>query len=192
VATSRENLDVDWVPVISTAVGAAVALSATLLSYVLRSRDERGRAHRADRQQSYLDFMLALDGAHARLREVAEPTRTATDLDRDTGRAVSDSKVYEARERLLMSASPAVVRAGERAFLSVIEMRDAVRKGAKRGTVEFHHTYHVLSEAKWRLRRTVRVDLDSKPLTLTDLDKTSWDAREDCELCAPKERAAAE
>ena len=53
----------------------------------------------------------------------------------------------------------------------------------------FNETYHVLAEATWRLRLTVRNDLEPKPLTLTDLDKTSWDAREDRETCSAKERA---
>lgn len=63
---------VEWTSLVSTAVGATVALVGTLFAYKVRSRDEFGREHRVERRQSYLDFLVALDGAHARLREVAD------------------------------------------------------------------------------------------------------------------------
>jgi hypothetical protein len=174
---------VDWIPLISTAVGAAVALIGTMLADTLRSRGEHHRDNRIDRRRSYLDFVLALEGAHSRLRDVADPKATFPDLRQETSRAMGEGRVYEAREKLLMSASPAVVTAGERALRGLGALRDTVAAGAKRRTPAYHDAYHEYAGTLWRLRMSIREDLGAPGLTPADLNKPSWDSRQTCAFC---------
>jgi hypothetical protein len=179
---------VDWLAVVSTALGATVALGGTFLAHRLRSHDERGRDNEADRRQSYADFVLALGDAHARLRQVADRAVDPAALRRETTQAFTESRAYEARERLLMTANPKVAGAGEQAFRQVIQLRDSVRDGARLGSAKFHDAYHDLSAATWALRLAVRRDLGAPHITLADIGKPSWDSRETCDVC---QRAAA-
>lgn len=168
---------------ISAAIGASAALGGTLLAHLLRSRGERVRDDQAGRRQSYLDFVLALGDAHSRLRLVADGARSPAELRRETTLVMSGSGAYEAREKFLMAAAPTVVGAGEVAFNRIVQLRDAVRDGARPGSAKFHDAYHDLSAATWQLRQAVRHDLGTARLTLTDVGKLSWDSRQHCEVC---------
>ena len=174
---------VDWVPLVSTAVGAAVALIGTLLADVLRSRGDHDRDVRTDRRRAYVEFLLALNAAHARLREIGDPQRVAQDLSRETSGAFSENHVYEGRELMLISADRSVLRYGEKAFEALVQMRKGVRDGIKTRTPEYHLIYHRYAEAVWRLRRAIREDLGGSDLTPGDVEKSSWDGPENCEFC---------
>ena len=179
----------EWTPLVSTIVGAAVALGGTVLAYKIRSKDEAGRESRSERRQGYLDFIVALDGAHGALRDVAnsdEPDRRHA-----ASRAVSASGVYEAREKFVLCANPAVITPGEKAFMRLVEVRKAIGDGARLGTPEYHEPYHRFAEALWGLRRAIREDLGGTTLTPADLDKKSWDGRDDCPVCQRRLGAAA-
>ena len=172
---------VDWMTLVSTAVGAMAALVGTVLAYKVRSRDEAGREFRVERRHSYLDFLSAMDAAHGALRIVADSV--GADRRQTGGQAMSESRVYEAREKLLMSASPAVVTVGEQAFRRLGDLRKAIRDGARTGEREYHDPYHVFAASLWRLRNAMRVDLGGTALTPADLDKESWDGKAECIVC---------
>jgi hypothetical protein len=182
---------VDLVPLVSTAVGAAVALLGTIVADLLRGRGERDRTSRRDRRKSYLAYVVALDAAHTQLREVADPNHVPQDPRREANQAVTRSRVYENRERLLMSGTPAVLTAGERALVALAKMRRVVGDGFKRQTPEFHDAYHEFAGNLWRLRRAIREDLGASDLSPSDLDKPSWDSRETCTFCQQRLQAPA-
>jgi hypothetical protein len=172
----------DWLPVVATVIGAVTALGATLVADIRRDRSQRTRDRALDRWQTYVDFAMALDAAHAALREVAR-TASAPDRRAAAGQAIHESGVYRVRERVLMSASGDLVRAGEAVFLRLIEIRDAVRKGAMVSTPAFHDVYHPFAEALWTFRAAVRTELGEKEITPAALGRPSWSEREDCDLC---------
>jgi len=174
----------DWIPLLSTVGGAAIALIGTVLADILRTRGYRDRDNRAERRQGYVEFVLALNAAHANLREVASAGPSARD-DRweAVRRAVAEARVYEAREQLLMSANKEVVTVAERAFQRLLNVRDAVRAGASLRTVAYHGPYHQYAGALWKLRRTIRHDLGASYLSPKDLDKDGWDGQSTCEVC---------
>ncbi|MDT5028055.1 MAG: hypothetical protein QOE61_4481 [Micromonosporaceae bacterium] len=174
--------NVDWVNVASTAVGAAIALIGTVLANTLGNRGQRERDNRADRRQSYLDFLLALNGAHAQLRLVASNPDVA-DFEYETQQALSVNRVYEGREKMLMSANRSVLAAGERSFMCLVRLRQAVNREARVHTVEYHEAYHAYANALWDLRRVLREDLGNGGLTPADLDRAAWDGRETCAFC---------
>jgi hypothetical protein len=174
----------DWIPLLSTVGGAAIALIGTVMADILRTRGYRDRDNRAERRQSYVDFVLALNAAHANLREVAAASASSADDRREAvRRVVAEARVYEAREQLLMSANKEVVTVAERAFQRLLHVRDAVRDGANLRTPAYHGPYHQYAGALWKLRRTIRHDLGASYLSPKDLDKDGWDGQTTCEVC---------
>jgi hypothetical protein len=175
---------VDWLTLASTSIGAALALAATLLAHLLRSRDTRDRDNLADRRKSYLDFVFAVEAAHAALRLLADASKGDVDILRGTREVMGESGVYGARERLLVSAHPAVVLAGERTLRALVGIRDAIRAGAKLNTLAYHDAYHSWADAIWDLRRIARTDLGLPAISPADVGKASWDSKGNCDFCA--------
>jgi hypothetical protein len=173
----------DWIPVASTALGAVIALGSGLLAGARNDRGQRRRDRESDRLRTYVDFALALDAAHAALREVARTPADDAARRLAASSAVHDSGLYGVRERLLMSASPTLVISGEAAFGRLIDIRNAVRSGVMLSTPEFHDVYHPFAEALWRFRVAVRVELGQNALDPGDLDRESWSERAGCALC---------
>ena len=174
---------VDWLTVLSTAVGGAIALLGSIIAFAMRSREERSRSVRADRKHGYVEYLIALDAAHAKLRQIADPDDPPDDIAVRSRRVFGEAGVYEAREKLLLSANPSVVVPAEEALRRLAALRTAVRDGAKLHTMPYHEGYHPYAEALWRLRRSIRVDLGSAALTAKDLDKPSWDEQANCDFC---------
>jgi hypothetical protein len=170
-------------PLVATAVGAVLALGGAMMGDGLRSRNQRYRDHRTERRQSYLEFVTAADAATGRLRVIADPAEGVTEPAREADRAIGASLVYEAREKLLMSASPAVVRAAERLLDQLGALRQAVAGGAARETVPYHTAYHAYAGALWRLRQSIRADLGNAGLSPEDVGKRDWDTSETCSFC---------
>ncbi|RAO30075.1 hypothetical protein ONO86_05627 [Micromonospora noduli] len=175
--------DINWIPFASTALGAVIALAGALLAGVRNDRGQRHRDRESDRLRTYVDFALALDEAHAALREVArtpqdEPVRGVA-----ASAAVHAAGLYGVRERLLMSASPALVTAGESAFDRLIGIRNAVRSGVVLSTRDYHDVYHPFADALWTFRVAARVEVGQNLLNPDDLNRESWSERERCALC---------
>src|SRR5438876_6785058 len=111
------------ISLLAVALGAVIALVAALGAETLRARSEHARVLAQLRYDCYLEFLVAHVRANDALRAIcvsgqATPAGVAD--------AMSGSDLYVARERLLATGSPAVVLAGETAFRSVLDLRDAV------------------------------------------------------------------
>nr|WP_152332246.1 hypothetical protein [Micromonospora purpureochromogenes] len=174
--------DGNWVPLVSTALGAVVALGGTLLAGIRNDRGQRNRDRESDRVRAYVDFALALDTAHANLRAVAR-SHHAADQYAAALSAVHESGLYGVRERLLISATPDLAKAGEAAFARLIGIRNAIRSGVALPTREYHDAYHAFAEALWAFRVAVRTELGQSRLSPEDLNRSSWSEREGCALC---------
>ena len=94
----------DWLTLVSTAVGGAVALLGSVIAHWLRSRDERSRSVRTDRKHGYVEYLIALDAAHARLRQIADPDSPPEDIPVHARRAFGESGVYGIPYRCLLPA----------------------------------------------------------------------------------------
>lgn len=173
---------VDWTTLASTAVGGVAVLAGTVLASTLGNRGQRERDNRADRRQSYLDFVLALNGAHAQLRQIAAKG-DGTDLEYQTNHILGVNGVYEGREKMVLSADRSVLPSAERAFMCLVRLRVAISHGARLHTMEYHSVYHVYASAVWDLRRVLREDLGGGGLSPADLDRPTWDGQETCAFC---------
>jgi hypothetical protein len=182
--------DSSWIPFAGTALGAVIALGGTLLSGVRNDRGQRHRDRESERIKTYVDFALALDAAHAGVREVARTPPEEPGRYHAASSSVQASGLYGVRERLLMSASPALVTAGEAAFGRLIDIRNAIRGGVVLSSREYHDVYHPFAEALWAFRVAVRVELGQDALDPGDLDRESWSERERCALCGQTANSA--
>jgi hypothetical protein len=170
-AAAVERFTVDWGPLLTAVTGATIALSGAL---VVEIRRDRGRQHHKrvlEHWRICVDFALALDAAHASLRDIARTS--GSDSGRTAGQSVHGSGAYAARERLLMSASGELTAVAEDTFLKLIEVRNVVRSGAVLQSSEYHRAYHIFAEALWRFRLAVRAEFGSLPLTPRTLNRAS-------------------
>lgn len=129
-------------------------------------------------------FIVALDEAHQGLREVARAGSCSPGDPMAANNAVHDAGLYLARERLLVSGSVQLVRAGEAAFRCLIAIRDAIRTGARLDTEDYHRTYHRYAEALWSFRMAMRAEFGQPPLSPALLGRIDWSDRERCQSCA--------
>lgn len=174
----------NWLPLFSTILGAAIALSGSLLAGRLTAREHLGRERETFRRTVYVDFSTALDAAHFALRTVAREAAPGHEPGDGALAAVADSGLYRTREHLLMFGPAAVVSAGEAAFLAVIELRRAVQAGAALSSAEYHLAYHAFAERIWNFRMAVREDVGEHPFAPRSLGRSEWSEREDCPVCA--------
>jgi hypothetical protein len=70
--------------------------------------------------------------------------------------AMQGSGVYIARKRLLATGSPGVVLAGETAFRSLLDMRDATAQGKALDWPDFRPANHGIAKEAWTLRQAAR------------------------------------
>jgi hypothetical protein len=180
---------VDLIPLVSTGLGAAIALGGTIIADVVRSRDSRSRDNQAARKSAYLDLVIAHGVALQELREIATSGLAQGERVTAINARMTKSGIYLAREKLFMAAPRWVLRPAESAFEHLIRVRDVVRAGATLSAGAYHDVYHPYSEKMWLLRNAIRSDLDASQLTPSDLARVSWDNRDQCSDCAS--RAAA-
>jgi hypothetical protein len=172
-----------WEALPSAIIGAILALSGTLLADVRRDRRSRERDREADRRGTCVAFISALTEGLGALRRVPAERDPAR---RRLATAEAMAPLYVAREQLLVSGTAALVVSGEEAFHRLIDVRDAVRRGAELDSVEYHDAYHAFSEAVWRFRLAVRQDLGEAPLTSADLNRPDFSDRDRCAVCAAR------
>ncbi|MGX6607191.1 hypothetical protein ACWKSP_34470 [Micromonosporaceae bacterium Da 78-11] len=173
----------DWVPIVSTVSGAVIALAGTFAAAVRTDRGQRSRDRESERLRTYVDFALALHAAHAALRAVAGGTSGGPGRHAAAGAAVGGSDLYGVRERLLMSGTTGMVRAGETVFLELIALRDVVRAGAVLSGPDYHDAYHSYAESLWSFRVAARLELGQRVITADALGHVSWSEREECDQC---------
>jgi hypothetical protein len=182
---------VDWGTLAATISGAVIAICGTVLADRLRTRrdDDRGLAGR--RREAYIEFITAAGAAHAQLRYLAQDPSGPADLEAASRAALADARLYEARERLFIDASPAVASAGQAMFERLRGLRRTVAAGAPGSSPAFHEAYHPYIEAVWAYRTAVRGELEGGGLSPAVFGWAEWGGLDRCPLCRPGLDAAA-
>lgn len=129
-------------------------------------------------------FVLAIDTAHNLLRSVARDNLTGDDLLTTANSVLQEVDVYAQRERLLSSADPQVVAAGEGLFFALVDVRNAIRTGSTLDSMAYHEVYHPFAEAIWRYRLAMRAAFGQEPLTPQEVHRADWSDRDRCTGCA--------
>ncbi|KUJ67430.1 hypothetical protein ACZ90_28335 [Streptomyces albus subsp. albus] len=152
-------------PLLSTLAGAVIGITATLVADRSRWRREEARHALEVRREVYTEFVSALKAAGEEIRAVALGDHLS-DSARDAAvrEAVRGAGVYTASERLWLVGPPEVVTAGNEAFHSLRELRDAYARGAAVGSAEVAPLIARRRTAMARMRRLMREDLGVGPL----------------------------
>jgi hypothetical protein len=157
-----------WFSLVATALGAVIAFFGSTLSDGLRSRRELLRSRLDSQHQTTVDFIMSINSAHELLRDAASQSLEISMLQDAARKAVSDSGLYAARERTLISASPTVALAAETSFQAIIAIRDAISAGGKLDSSSYRQANHIWEQKIWALRQATREGSGASPL---DVDK---------------------
>jgi len=155
----------DWMPLLSTLAGAVIGIAATLVADRNRWRREEDRHALELRREVYTEFASALKAAGEEIRAVALGDHLS-DSARDTAvrEAFRGTGLYTAGERLWLSGPPQVVAAGNEAFHSLRQLRDAYARGAAVGSAVDTPLIAQRRTAMARMRGLMREDLGIGPL----------------------------
>lgn len=120
----------DWSSALSTSIGAAIGIAATLIADRNRwRRDVSSRALEV-RREAYTEFMTAMNEAGEAIRAVSLGDHSGdASLDSVVREAFRSSGVHTALERLRLVAPPAVEAAAHAAFRSMRHLRDHYAAG---------------------------------------------------------------
>ena len=166
-----------WISLVATALGAIIAFSGSTLSESIKHKREESRGQIQAKHQISIDFILAANSAHSRLREVTSKTLEVSQLPTAARDAVGSSGIYDAREQVLISAPPEMVLAAERTFQSVIIIRDIVSDGSKLDSPSYRQAFNAFAQAIWTFRQAVRVELGIATLDLDEMIQVETNRR---------------
>ncbi len=150
----------DWSSALSTSIGAAIGIVATLIADRNRwRRDVSSRALEV-RREAYTAFMTAMNEAGEAIRAVSLGDHLG-DASRDSvvREAFRSSGVHAALERLRLVAPPTVEAAAYAAFRSMRHLRDHYAAGREPAEAEAHSVRMELEDNFRTVRDLMRKDL---------------------------------
>lgn len=155
----------DWMPLLSTLAGAAIGIAATLIADRTRWRHEEARHAQELRRVVYTEYASALKDAGEEIRAVALGDHLSESA-RDTAvrEAFRGTKLHMASEQLWLVGPPLVVAAGNQAFHSLRQIRDAYARGVAVGSAEDRALVQLRRAAMAEMRGRMREDLGIGPL----------------------------
>lgn len=155
----------DWIPLLSTLVGAGIGITATLIADRNRWHREEARHALQLRREVYTEFVSALKAAGEEMRAVALGDHMSESArDAAVREAVRSAGIYTASERLWLVGPPQVVAAGNEAFHSLRALRDAYARGVAVDSTEAAPLVAQRRTAMARMRHLMREDLGIAPL----------------------------
>ncbi|MEO3847653.1 hypothetical protein ABGB09_08350 [Streptomyces sp. B8F3] len=150
----------EWISPVSTALGAAIGVGATLFSDRLRWRREREDRALESRKQLYADYSAALSRIRTALNEAAHDQSLSGEERRQRVRELFLAPgAYELRHQLAILAPEAVITVSSRAFKILRDTRDSILEGAGAGSAEYAELEDAFDSAVAELRRVMRADL---------------------------------
>lgn len=164
-----EGIDsVQWITVVSTALGALIALVATMLNERFKWRREQAATHRKLCHDTYAEFLSALSDAHERMRgefptEHSSPQARAAAV-RDVFRAAG---CYPLRYQLAIVAGQDVVDGAEAAFRGLRRIRDLLADGYSLDSTEYVTVREAYSGSLRELQHRMRTELDTGQVQLS-------------------------
>ena len=156
----------DWLPLISTLLGAFIGVGSTLVVDRVRWRRDQERQGRETRRTVYVEFLGALHTARESFwllsRGVIPPGKSLEDAAREV---LHISQVWITGERLLITAPQTVIDVVDIVTKELRRLRDVVGAGHTNESPEFHQAESTYVDALINLRATIRNDLDIRPST---------------------------
>ncbi|MFF2436667.1 hypothetical protein ACFVU4_21230 [Streptomyces sp. NPDC058107] len=152
----------DWIPLLSTAVGAVIGVASTLIADWMRVNRSQKDGYQTLKRQLYGDYLAALSQTRHSLRTAAqsssEPVEVRARMALD---AFKDAKAYEARYQVALVASDRVTEASTSAFNALRNLRDLVESGGgTHSDPDYRAVQNQWADRFAELRRSMRSDLD--------------------------------
>ncbi|MEU6272368.1 hypothetical protein ABZ871_08105 [Streptomyces populi] len=158
----------EWAALVGTVLGALTTLAGSSWSEHLRARRDRQTRDVSQRQEAHVALVLACNASHEHLRRIARGDAIGAERQDACRDALLEAGLFAQRERLLVTASPDVVRAAEAAHRSLLGIRDLIGSGETTDAETYREAYARYASALWQLRQAMRKDTAATPLNLED------------------------
>ncbi|MFE1331492.1 hypothetical protein [Streptomyces microflavus] len=149
----------EWIPLVSTALGAAIGVGSTLLADRARWRRDRAGQDLDVRRQLYADYTAALSRIRTALNECVREDIPAAERPRRIREAFTTPGAYEIRHQLAIVAPPEIVDAARSAFVVLRDTRDLLVAGASVDNAAYAELEERFDAAVAALRTVMRLDL---------------------------------
>ena len=151
----------------STALGALIALVATMLNERVKWRREQVSNRRKQCHETYVSFMSALSEAHERMRaEAVSPEHDGQARALAVREAFLAANCYPLRYQLAIVAGQEVVDGAEAVFQTVRDIRDLLAVGGAIGSEEYKVLRRRFGAGMRELQRRMRDELGVGPVKL--------------------------
>ncbi|MFJ4969762.1 hypothetical protein [Streptomyces sp. NPDC088755] len=149
----------EWIPLVSTALGAAIGVGSTLLADRARWRRDRAGQDLDVRRQLYADYTAALSRIRTALNECAQEDIPTAERTRKVREVFLTPGAYEIRHQLAIVAPPEIVDAARSAFVVLRDTRDLLAAGASVDDAAYADLEERFDAAVAALRSLMRLDL---------------------------------
>ncbi|WP_329230920.1 hypothetical protein OG488_19390 [Streptomyces sp. NBC_01460] len=149
----------EWIPLVSTALGAAIGVGSTLLADRARWRRDRAGQDLDVRRQLYADYTAALSRIRTALNECAQEDIPTAERTRKVREVFLTPGAYEIRHQLAIVAPPEIVDAARSAFVVLRDTRDLLAAGASVDDAAYADLEERFDAAVAALRTLMRLDL---------------------------------
>ena len=154
---------------VSTALGALIALVAMMLNERVKWQREQVSNRRKQCHEIYASFLSALTEAHERMRgEVVSPEHHDNLQSRAAAirEAFREANCYPLRYQLAIVAGQEVVDGGEAAFRTIRDIRDLLARGGQIESAEYKALRKQFGAGLRELQRRMRDELGVGPVQL--------------------------
>lgn len=158
---------VDWTTLVATLLGAAIAMSTSLVVEIRKARHDNESEWRRTRREIYAEYLTALTQARWELSGVAANSRLS-DADRRAKANEIFARCYQIRHQLELYAPSTVVTPAVTYFRSLRAFRNAIRDGLRDGvpspdaqSAYGRHVSEVKAEFE-RCRDAMRADINPR------------------------------
>ncbi|MER7768816.1 hypothetical protein [Kitasatospora sp. NPDC096140] len=151
----------DWSPFASTALGAVIGVTSTLIADRVRWRRDHRDRHRDAKRLLYAEYLAALSRTWNEIRQAARnPTLPADERGRVAVEAFKSGGSYELRYQVSITASDGVEQSSVTAFRALRDLRDLVESGVTYTEPEYQEARRHWDRLFGELRLRIRADLD--------------------------------
>ncbi|MER6052661.1 hypothetical protein K2224_33885 (plasmid) [Streptomyces sp. BHT-5-2] len=155
----------DWLPLLSTVVGAAIGIVATLIADRNRWKHEDDKEALRLRLDIYTQYTTTVKVLGETLRAVAEREHPSDDRTLALREAFRDSGIAIASERMWLIAPQPVVKASNSVFHCLRSICDGYVDGTAVSSPEDRARWEARGKAAAQMRKLMREDLGVGPLT---------------------------
>jgi hypothetical protein len=158
---------VDWTTLVATLLGAAIAMSTSLMVEIRKGRHDTESEWRRTRRDIYAEYLTALSQARWELSGVAGNSELS-DTERRAMANEIFARCYQIRHQLELYSPKSVLEPALTYFRTLRAFRNAIRDGLRDGAPDYdeetEYAAHVReAKAKFgRCRDAMRSDLNSR------------------------------